>query len=113
MSAIGQSTKRIDAVGKVTGETLYPGDIDMPGQLWMKILFAGRPHARIRAIDTRRAEHVPGVVAVFTARGVPNKEDGLGTPDPPVLCGPGSAKLGGGGVRWWGEQGALGGAGAE
>ena len=46
MSAIGQSTKRIDAIGKVTGETLYPGDIEMPGQLWMKILFAGRPHAR-------------------------------------------------------------------
>ncbi len=107
MSAIGQSTKRVDAVGKVTGATLYPGDIDMPGQLWMKILFAGRPHARIRAIDTRRAEQVPGVVAVFTARDVPNNEYGLGTPDQPVLCGPGSAKLGGDVVRCVGDQVAL------
>ena len=107
MSAIGHSTKRVDAVGKVTGATLYPGDIDMAGQLWMKILFAGRPHARIRAIDTRRAEQVPGVVAVFTAKDVPNNEYGLGTPDQPVLCGPGSAKVGGDVVRCVGDQVAL------
>ena len=54
MKAVGQSVKRIDAVDKVTGAALYPGDIDMPGQLWMKILFAGRPHARIRHVDTGR-----------------------------------------------------------
>jgi CO/xanthine dehydrogenase Mo-binding subunit len=107
MSAIGQSTKRLDAVGKVTGATLYPGDIDLPGQLWMKILFAGRPHARIRALDTRRAERVPGVVAIFTARDVPNNEYGLGTPDQPVLCGPGSAKPGAEVVRFVGDQVAL------
>src|SRR5258706_13629143 len=99
MSAIGQSTKRIDAVGKVTGETLYPGDIDMPGQLWMKILFAGRPHARIRAIDTRRAEHVPGVVAAFSARAVPDNEACPGPPHQPVRCGAGSAAAGRGGAR--------------
>jgi len=107
MGAIGQSIKRIDAVGKVTGATLYPGDIDLPGQLWMKILFAGRPHARIRAIDTGRAEQLPGVVAVFTAKDVPNNEYGLGTPDQPVLCGPGSDKPGGDVVRFTGDQVAL------
>ncbi len=47
MTAIGQSIPRIDALGKVTGTAPYPGDIDMPSQLWMKILFAGRPHARL------------------------------------------------------------------
>ncbi len=107
MSAIGQSVKRIDAVSKVTGTALYPGDIELPGQLWMKILFAGRPHARIRSIDTRAAEQVPGVVAVFTARDVPNNEYGLGTSDQPVLCGPGSNKLGGEVVRFVGDQVAL------
>jgi CO/xanthine dehydrogenase Mo-binding subunit len=107
MGAIGQSIKRVDAVGKVTGATLYPGDIDLPGQLWMKILFAGRPHARIRAIDIRRAEQYPGVVAVFTAKDVPNNEYGLGVPDQPVLCGPGSAKLGADVVRFSGDQVAL------
>ncbi len=107
MNAIGQSITRIDAVGKVTGETLYPGDIDLPGQLWMKILFAGRPHARIKRIDASRAERRPGVVAVFTAKDVPNNEYGLILPDQPVLCGPGSGKVGADVVRFVGDQVAL------
>ena len=92
--AIGQSLIRIDAPGKVTGETRYPGDIDMPRQLWMKILFAGRPHARIIDIDTREAEAYPGVVAVFTAKDVPVNEYGLIVPDQPVLCGPAGSLTG-------------------
>jgi CO/xanthine dehydrogenase Mo-binding subunit len=74
---IGQSLPRVDAPGKVTGETLYPGDISMPGMLHMKILFAGRPHARILRIDTSRAEAVPGVVRIFLAADVPVNEYGL------------------------------------
>ena len=107
MNTVGQSIPRVDAVSKVTGSALYPGDIDLPGQLWMKILFSGRPHARIRSIDTRRAEQVPGVTAVFTAKDVPNNEYGLGTSDQPVLCGPGSNKVGGDVVRCVGDQVAL------
>ncbi len=42
---VGQPVARIDAVGKVTGQAHYPGDLSMPGMLWMKILFAERPHA--------------------------------------------------------------------
>ena len=56
MPVIGQSIQRLDARGKVTGETLYPGDIDRPGQAMGKILFAGRPHARITRLDTAQAE---------------------------------------------------------
>lgn len=107
MNAIGQSLRRIDAVGKVTGETQYPGDIDLPGQLYMKILFAGRPHARITRIDTTRAEQHPGVVGVFTARDVPNNEYGLNVFDQPVLCGPGSSKPGADTVRFVGDQVAV------
>jgi CO/xanthine dehydrogenase Mo-binding subunit len=107
LSAIGQSVNRVDALGKVTGATLYPGDIDMPGQLWMKILFAGRPHARIKRLDTSKAEAHAGVVAVFTARDVPNNEYGLIMPDQPVLCGPGSDKPGADVVRFVGDQVAL------
>ncbi|MCZ7567339.1 MAG: molybdopterin-dependent oxidoreductase [Ardenticatenaceae bacterium] len=107
MPALGQSPPRLDAVGKVTGETLYPGDIALPDMLHMKILFAGRPHARIRRIDTSRAEAYPGVVAVFTARDVPVNEYGLSLPDQPVLCGPGSLKIGADTVRFVGDQVAL------
>lgn len=97
----------MDAVGKVTGETPYPGDINMDGQLWMKIRFSDRVHARITKIDTARAEAYPGVVAVFTAKDVPVNEYGLIMPDQPVLCGPGSSKDGADIVRCLADQVAL------
>jgi len=76
MSVIGKSIQRVDAVEKVTGKALYPGDINRPNQAYLKILFAGRPHARITKIDTTSAESIPGVVAVFTAKDVPVNEYG-------------------------------------
>jgi CO/xanthine dehydrogenase Mo-binding subunit len=92
--AIGKNVKRIDALGKVTGETPYPGDIDMEGQLWMKLRFSDRAHARVLAIDTTEAAAIPGVVSIFTAKDVPVNEYGLVTKDQPVLCGPGSSRPG-------------------
>ncbi len=105
--SIGKSHPRIDAVGKVTGVTLYPGDRNYDDELWMKILFAGRPHARILSLDTSQAEALPGVVAVLTAKDVPVNEYGLQIPDQPVLCGPGSSKEGADVVRFVGDQVAL------
>ena len=85
MATIGRSVNRLDAQAKVTGEALYPGDINLPDQAYMKILFAGRPHAIVRKIDTAKAEALPGVMAVFTAKDVPVNEYGLIMPDQPVL----------------------------
>lgn len=107
MPEIGKSTYRIDAAGKVTGQTLYPGDLNRPGQAHMKILFARRPHAVVTRLDTARAEALPGVIAVFTARDVPVNEYGLGIFDQPVLCGPGSSKVDGDHVRFIGDQVAV------
>src|SRR5512146_700571 len=101
---IGKSMPRVDARGKVTGETPYSGDLSLPDMLHMKLLFAGRPHARIKSIDTHKAESAPGVVAVYTARDVPVNEYGLQWQDQPVLCGPGSPKLGTDIVRFVGDQ---------
>jgi CO/xanthine dehydrogenase Mo-binding subunit len=88
---IGQTIERLDALGKVTGNTPYPGDINLDGQLWMKLRFSDRAHARVLAIDTRAAAALPGVVRIFTAPDVPHNEYGLVTKDQPVLCGPGSS----------------------
>ena len=107
MSAIGRSIHRTDAHGKVTGETLYPGDINRPDQAYMKILFANRPHAIIRRIDTSKAETFEGVLAVFTAKDVPVNEYGLIMRDQPVLCGPGSVKPFTDRVRFIGDQVAV------
>lgn len=84
---LGASLPRPDAPGKVTGATRYPGDLVRPGMLHLKVVFAGRPHARIRSIDTSAALCHPGVVAVFTAAAVPYNAFGLIDADQPVLCG--------------------------
>ena len=107
MSNLGRSIQRVDAMGKVTGDTLFPGDINLPDQLTMKILFANRPHAIIKGIDTRQAEDLEGVVAVLTAKDVPVNEYGLIIPDQPVLCGPGSGIPYADRVRFVGDQVAV------
>ncbi len=99
MTKLGDSLPRIDARAKVTGDAAYPGDINMPGQLWMKVLFARRPHARLKRLDTAKAQAAPGVVRVFTARDVPVNEFGLGSKDAQVLVADE--------VRWVGEKIAL------
>ncbi len=107
MRAIGSSIPRVDAWKKVTGEALYPGDIEMPDMVHMKVLFAERPHARIIRLDTSKAAQAPGVLGVFTAKDVPVNEYGLIMPDQPVLCGPGSDKEGAEVVRFVGDQVAI------
>lgn len=104
---IGKSLPRVDARGKVTGASPYSGDLSMPGMLHMKMLFAGRPHARVLRVDTSKAEVAPGVVAVYTAKDVPVNEYGLQWQDQPVLCGPGSTKPGADVVRFVGDQVAV------
>lgn len=106
-NTIGHSPQRFDAAGKVTGTTLYPGDRSFADELWLKVLFARRPHARVISIDTGEAEALPGVVAIFTAKDVPVNEYGLQIPDQPVLCGPGSTKEWGDIVRFVGDNIAV------
>ena len=104
ISSVGKPLPRVDARGKVTGEALYSGDLSLPDMLHMKILFAGRPHARVKSIDTTQAEAAPGVRAVYTARDIPVNEYGLQWQDQPVLCGPGSSRPGADIVRFIGDQ---------
>ena len=104
---VGSNAFRIDAVAKVTGAAQYPGDLSMDRLCHMKVLFARRPHAIVKAIDTSKAEQAPGVIAVYTAKDVPNNEYGLGVHDQPVLCGPGSTKEWGDHDRTIGDHVAL------
>ncbi len=107
MAYIGQSTIRVDALAKVRGQAQFASDINLPGQAYMKILWAGRPHAIVKRIDTAQAEAVPGVLAVLTAKDVPCNEFGYYIPDQPVLCGPGSPKPYTDRVRYPGDKIAL------
>ncbi|HEY7781077.1 MAG TPA: xanthine dehydrogenase family protein molybdopterin-binding subunit [Ktedonobacterales bacterium] len=84
---IGASLPRPDALGKVTGAARYPADLIRPGMLHLQVVFAHRPHARIRRLDTTAALAHPGVVAVLTAADVPSNAYGLVDADQPALCG--------------------------
>jgi len=67
-SLIGQRVKKPDAPDKATGKTRYINDMVLPQMLIGKILFAGRPHAKIVNIDISAAERLPGVHAVLTGK---------------------------------------------
>src|SRR4030081_1234773 len=71
-SIIGKPTAMIDAAGKTTGAGKYTDDLSLPGMLVGKILHSPYPHARIKRIDTSRAEKVDGVVAVVVGKDAPN-----------------------------------------
>lgn len=103
---LSHSFPRVDAVGKVTGETPYSGDLAPENLLYGKVLFSGQPHARLKSLDLSAAEAVPGVVAIFTVADVPVNEYGLGLPDQPVFIGP-SAKMGSDVSLWEGDHVAL------
>ncbi|RAI37292.1 xanthine dehydrogenase family protein molybdopterin-binding subunit [Rhodoplanes serenus] len=70
-SVIGRSVTRWDTLGKVTGSAVYAGDVALPGLLHGKIKRSTVAHARLRAIDARRALALPGVRAVLTHADVP------------------------------------------
>src|SRR5437660_7491075 len=66
-TVIGTRPIRHDGVDKVTGRALYGADFQMTGLLHGYILRSPHAHARIRRIDTSKAEALPGVKAVITA----------------------------------------------
>jgi CO/xanthine dehydrogenase Mo-binding subunit len=74
---IGTRPIRHDGVDKVTGRAIYGADIQLTGLLYGAILRSPHPHARIKKIDTSRAEAHPGVRAVATAEDLPQAADKL------------------------------------
>jgi CO/xanthine dehydrogenase Mo-binding subunit len=67
---IGKRTPRPDGADKVTGRAAYAADSTMPGMIWGKVLRSPHPHARIKSIDTSKAEKMPGVKAVVTSKDI-------------------------------------------
>ena len=72
---VGTRPIRHDGVDKVTGNARYGADINLPGMLHAKVLRSPHGHARIKSIDTSKAEAHPGVRAVCTAADFPIIED--------------------------------------
>ena len=73
-SVVGKRIPREDALVKLTGKSKYSTDISLPGMLYGKILKSPYPHAMILSIDTSKAEKLPGVKAVLTAKNTPSTD---------------------------------------
>src|ERR1700692_1867861 len=66
LKTVGHPAQRIDAVKRVTGTATYTGEIQIPGMLYARVLRSPHAHARIRKIDTSKAQALPGVKAILT-----------------------------------------------
>lgn len=72
MKVVGQGLPRVEILEKVTGQSVFGADVRLPSPiLFGKILGSPHAHARIRSIDTSKAERLPGVKAVVTAQDLP------------------------------------------
>ena len=62
---IGRSRRRVDGAQRVTGRARYTQDVYLPGMLYARVLRSPYPRARVRRIDTKKAEKLPGVRGVL------------------------------------------------
>src|SRR5262252_7225131 len=67
---VGQAMKRKEDPRLVSGTSTYVDDVVLPGMLHMAITRSIHAHARIKHIDTSKAQKLPGVVAVVTGEEV-------------------------------------------
>ncbi|NIP71674.1 MAG: hypothetical protein GWO16_00945, partial [Gammaproteobacteria bacterium] len=68
---IGTRPIRHDGEDKVTGRAQYGADVHFRDQLYGHVLRSPHAHARIRSIDTSKAEALPGVKAIVTSKELP------------------------------------------
>jgi CO/xanthine dehydrogenase Mo-binding subunit len=81
---VGKPIPRYDGIGHVTGRTIFVDDITVPGMLYIKVLRSPVHKGVIRNLDISRAENLPGVAGIVTARDIPG-QNSVWAPDQPVL----------------------------
>ena len=77
LSIVGTDRTRYDAPAKAAGGAVYTADILLPGMAFGKILGSPISHGLIKSIDTSKAEALPGVLCVLTAKNVPETKFGV------------------------------------
>ena len=73
MSIVGKSEVRVDAFDKATGRTKYYDDLAPKDALIVKIKHAEIAHGYVTAVNTEKAEKVPGVVKILTCFDAPDR----------------------------------------
>lgn len=86
MDVIGQNVGKKDAKGKVTGETLFAGDIELENMLHGAVKRSEVPSAIVKNIDIKKAQSLEGVACVLTAKDIPGSNRvGIIFKDEPIL----------------------------
>lgn len=67
-NVINSRLPRVDTPDKASGRGVFIDDMSMPGMIFGALLQSPLAHARILSIDTTRAESLPGVKAIVTAK---------------------------------------------
>ena len=82
---VGRSPTRSDAPDKLNGAAIYVSDMTLPGMLYAQVKKSPHARARIKRIDTSRAERLTGVRAVLTGHDLDYKM-GLYVVDKDILA---------------------------
>lgn len=103
-NVVGTSLHRVDGRALVTGKPVFVDDLPKrDGVLHIALLTSPHAHARIRSIDTTRAEEAPGVALVLDHRNTPKRRyttAGQGYPEPS----PYDTRMFDTKVRWVGDR---------
>ncbi|MBI4463650.1 MAG: xanthine dehydrogenase family protein molybdopterin-binding subunit [Acidobacteria bacterium] len=82
---IGKRVPRVQGLGVVTNLGQYTQNMRMPGMLHTRTLRSPHPHAKVKSVNTRKAEEMAGVVAVLHRGNLPEEYRdvtlGSGPPD--------------------------------
>ncbi|HYF42444.1 MAG TPA: xanthine dehydrogenase family protein molybdopterin-binding subunit [Ramlibacter sp.] len=74
---IGESVRRKEDARYLTGAGQYTDDIQLANQRYAVFVRSPHAHAKINAIDVKRAQAMPGVRKVFTGADIEGKMGGL------------------------------------
>ncbi len=69
---VGRPLRRVDALGKAVGATVYAGDFTMPNMLHAKVFRSSEPSAHIKQLNVNKARALAGVACVLTADDLPD-----------------------------------------
>src|SRR5256886_17095525 len=87
LGRVGETTRRVDAIPKVTGEFAYSSDLQAAGMLWGHTVRSPHAHARVGTIDISAAVGMPGGHAVLPHEDIPREQRyGVGFQEQPLLA---------------------------
>lgn len=92
-AVIGQRRVDMNVYERVTGRAKYPSDMYLNKTLYARTLRSPFPHAKVKSINTSKAEALEGVRGVITFKDVPKDANRMILTDEPSFVGEGIAAV--------------------